>query len=141
MLASGRNGLLSVLGGPETSQLTLGAGRRFGRTAEDGQAAQGNAVQPAGDLVVHKQVQGPKAPSLQPGGGHLFDFDETAIHAQGELRELRNISHKKKIAVAEDSPPGRQSALQERRHTTLWPPNAEAASGTFPKGEQEWPCD
>ena len=28
-------------------------------------------------------------------------------------RELRNSSHKKKIAVAEDSPPRRQSALQE----------------------------
>ena len=26
------------------------------------------------------------------------------------------------MAAAEDSPPGRQSALQERRHTTLWPP-------------------
>ena len=63
MLASGRNGPLSVLGGLETRQLTLGAGRLLGRTAEDGQAGQGNAGQPAGDLVVHKQVRGPKAPA------------------------------------------------------------------------------
>ena len=52
MLASGSNGPLSVLGGPETRQLTLGAVSLFGRTDEDNPVVQGNAVQPGGDLEV-----------------------------------------------------------------------------------------
>ena len=71
MLASGRNRPLSALGGPETRELTLSAGRLDGQTDEDGLA-----VQPAGDLVVHKQVQGHKVPSLQPIGSHLLDVDD-----------------------------------------------------------------
>gem|GEM_PF-4938180 len=40
--------------------------------------------------------------------------------------------------MAEESPPGHNSAPQERRHTTLRPARTEAESGNFPTGEPEW---
>ena len=63
--------------GRENRRLSLGIGGLIGWTDDDGQTFQGNVFEPAGDGVVHKEVQSHQALCAHQGDGHLAEVDKS----------------------------------------------------------------